>query len=112
MPVTRLGSGFNGREQPCNRRGLPGFAIEEASIAGPDPAHDHPAIGIDHAAALEDATGRRIIGRCVVTWAVIGIGGRSRDGPQGKAADDAGRNGAAVVGPPGFTAVKANQKNK
>jgi hypothetical protein len=73
---------------------------QENSIAGPEPAHDCPAIGIDDAAALEDASRRSVIGRPVITWTVIGIGRRARDRTQGKAADHAGRDGAAVIGTP------------
>jgi hypothetical protein len=76
------------------------LANETGSIAGPYPAYDHAAVGIDDAAALEDASRRSVIGRPVITWTVIGIGRRARDRTQGKAADHAGRDGAAVIGTP------------
>jgi hypothetical protein len=76
------------------------LAVEAGSIAGPYPAYDHAAVGIDDAAALEDASRRSVIGRPVITWTVIGIGRRARDRTQGKAADHAGRDGAAVIGTP------------
>jgi hypothetical protein len=79
---------------------FPILAVQRASIAGPDPAHDHPAIGIDDPATLEDASRRSVIGRPVITRTVIGIGRRACDGSQSKTADHAGRNSAAVIGTP------------
>jgi hypothetical protein len=79
---------------------FPILAVQRGSIAGPDPAHDHPAIGIDNPATLEDASRRSVVGWPVVTRTVIRIGRRARDGSQSKAADHAGRNGAAVIGTP------------
>jgi hypothetical protein len=79
---------------------FPILAVQRASIAGPDPAHDHPAIGIDDPPTLEDASRRSVIGRPVITRTVIGIGRRACDGSQSKTADHAGRNSAAVIGTP------------
>jgi hypothetical protein len=79
---------------------FPILAVQRGSIAGPDPAHDHSAIGINDLATLEDASRRSVIGRPVITRTVIGIGRRACDGSQSKTADHAGRNSAAVIGTP------------
>jgi hypothetical protein len=63
------------------------LGVQRSSIAGPEPAHDCPAIGIDDAAALEDASRR----------SAIGIGRSARDRSQSGTADHAGHNGGAVV---------------